>query len=244
MANVENAAMLENGSNKGNKQEILDFVQYVKNRIKFVIIPMLIAAMLAGIYSYIIATPKYEATAQLYVVNSKDSAINLSDLQIGSYLTSDYQWIFKTWEVNQQVINNLQLPYSMREMQRRLTVENPANTRILLITFACENAKMAAAVANEYAEVASQYISDYMLTSKPSQISTALEPLAPASPKKMLIMAVSMFLTGFIAVWCLFVAFLLDDKIKAADDISKYMGVAPLAVVPVAKNAGNLRKGR
>lgn len=191
-------------------------------------------------YVFILATPVYEATAQLYVVNSQDSVVNLSDLQIGSYLANDYQWIFKTWEVNQQVIENLHLPYTVAEIREMLTVTNPSNTRILLLTFASEDAPEAAAVANEYAAVASQYISDYMLTTRPSIISMALEPLKPARPKKLLVVSVGTLLSLVVCVWCLFVCFLYGDRLKSADDFRKHMGVEPLAIIPMenAKRTG------
>ena len=244
MTEMTGAAVPEKNTNKGTKLELFEFLFYVKNHLKFVVIPMIIVALVAAVYVSAIATPMYEATAQLYVVNSKDSAINLSDLQIGSYLTSDYQWIFKTWEVNQQVINNLNLPYSLSEMKDMLTVENPSNTRILLITFASENAREAAAVANEYAEVAGQYISDFMLTSKPTIISAALEPLNPARPKKLLTVAVATLLAGLAALWCLFVTFLMDDKVSSSSDMRKHLGAEPLAIIPLTKMSSQMRKGK
>jgi len=244
MANTTRGASAQKIAFKEGKLELLELIAYIKSHLKFLLIPTAAAIAAAVVYVYAFATPIYEATSQLYVVNSKDSAINLSDLQIGSYLTSDYQWIFKTWEVNQQVINNLNLPYSMKEMQDMLTVENPSNTRILLITFACENPREAASVANEYANVASQYISDYMLTSKPSLISTALEPLTPARPKKLLTVAVVAMLTGVISLWCLFAAFLMDDKIKTSADLRKLLGEEPLAVIPVTRFPGHMRRIR
>ena len=202
------------------------FFRYLVKRIRILVGVTLAVFLCTLVYVFAIATPIYEATAQLYVVNSQDSVVNLSDLQIGSYLASDYQWIFKTWEIN------LQLPYTVAEIKEMLTVTNPSNTRILLLTFASENPAEAAAAANEYAIVASQYISDYMLTTKPSIISVALEPLKPARPKKLLVVGVGTLLAFIACVWCLFVAYLYSDKIKTADDIKKHMGTEPLAVIP------------
>ena len=82
--------------------------------------------------SLFILTPKYEATAKLYVMSRTDSAVNISDLQIGSYLTSDYQEVFKTWEVHEQVLQNLGLDYDYEQLEEMLTVTNPcrhAHTR-------------------------------------------------------------------------------------------------------------------
>lgn len=229
----ENSRMNKTGI--ANGFDLLDFLRYLLKQIRLIIGVGSAVCLCAIIYVFFIATPIYEASAQLYVVNSQDSVVNLSDLQIGSYLANDYQWIFKTWEVNQQVIENLNLPYSVSEIREMLTVTNPSNTRILLLTFASEDAAEAAAVANEYAVVASQYISDYMLTTKPSLISTALEPLKPARPQKLLIVATSTLLSLVVCVWILFVVYLYSDKIKTADDLKKYMGTDPLAVIPVEK---------
>lgn len=230
-----NIASSTENSRQKMKLELWDFFFYIKNRVRFIALTMLLALICTLVYVVGIAQPVYEATAQLYVVNSKNAAINLSDLQIGSYLTSDYQWIFQTWEVNQQVIDNLSLPYTVAEMKKMLTVENPSNTRILMITFESPKAEEVAAVANEYAKVAGQYISDYMLTSDPSIISVALDPSKPVRPKKALTIAVVTLLVGLFDLWGLFIKFLTDDKIKTAADIRKYFGTEPLAIIPVTK---------
>ena len=48
-------------------------------------------AIVMGVVIFFFITPQYEATSKLYILNSNDSAINLSDLQIGAYLTKDYK---------------------------------------------------------------------------------------------------------------------------------------------------------
>lgn len=232
---MEHDASVHNKMNNINGFDLPEFFRYLAKRIKYLLGVAFTFFVCTVIYVFIIATPIYEATAQLYVVNSQDSVVNLSDLQIGSYLASDYQWIFKTWEVNQQVIENLNLPYTVEEIKEMLTVTNPSNTRILLLTFASEDAAEAAAVANEYANIASQYISDYMLTAKPSIISIALEPLKPARPKKLLVVSVVTLLSVVVGVWIMFIVFLYSDKIKTAEDLKKYIGMEPIAVVPLEK---------
>lgn len=228
----------------GRKMELTEFIRFLKRKIAYVLIPTMIITVMVVVYVFFIAHPVFEATAQLYVVNSQDSVINLSDLQIGSYLTSDYQWIFRTWEVNQQVINQLHLPYTVEEIQKKLTVKNPNNTRILTITFESTSAKEAAEVANTYADVASKYISDYMLTNKPSIISIALEPIKPSKPKKVLLIGFSFAIALSVSLCCVFIACLLDDKISTADDIKKHMGMEPMAILPLQQKRQNKREGK
>ena len=226
---------MEQKNQERQSLDVLGFLKYLFQKKRILVIVALAALILSTVYVFLIATPIYEATSQIYMVNSQDSVINLSDLQIGSYLTSDYQWMFQTWEVNQTVINNLKLPYSVKQMKDKLTVKNPSNTRVLTITFASKNAKEAALVANEYATVVSQYISDAMLTSKPTTISVALEPLAPARPRKLLVIGITTALACVAAAWILFIVYLYDDKVKDASDLRKYMNADPLTVIPYSE---------
>ena len=56
-------------------------------------------AIVVGVYTLCFVTPMYQATSTIYVLSRKDSAINMSDLQIGTALTNDYIKVFDMWEV-------------------------------------------------------------------------------------------------------------------------------------------------
>ena len=200
---------------------------------KLIVCLALVFALAVGVYTVYFVTPMYEATATIYVLNRSDSAINMSDLQIGTALTSDYIKVFKMWEVHEEVISNLGLPYSYSQMKGSLTVTNETNTRMLDITFKSASAEEAAAVANEYAKVASQYIADTMATDKPNIMSVALVPANPVSPNKTKNVMMG-FLAGLVlACGIITVQMLLDDKYKTAEDIRRYTGLPTLAMVPV-----------
>ena len=223
----------EKNFSKEMNLDLFEFLFYVKNHLKFVVIPVAAAVLAAALYVFALATPVYEATSQLYVVNSKDSAINLSDLQIGSYLTSDYQEIFTLWEVHEMVLTNLELDYTYDQLDDMVKVSNPSNTRMLDITVSSQNAQEAAAMANEYATVAQRYISDMMRTDAPSLVSQALVPEKPVSPRKTLNLVLGLFAGTMLSVCVLAAQFILDDKIKTAADVTRYLDVPTLAVIPV-----------
>lgn len=224
--------------------DLLDFFHYLTRRVKYVVLAVVLGVIVMAVYAFVLATPMYEATAQIYVVNSQDSVVNLSDLQIGSYLTSDYQLVFDTWEVNQQVIRNLNLPYTLEEMENLLKVSNPSDTRALFITVTTPDPREAALIANEYANVARQYISDVMLTEVPSTLSVALEPENPVSPNKPLLLIVGFMLGIVLSVGILFVVYILDDKIKTSTDVLKYTGMMPLAIIPLAEKENDRKNSR
>lgn len=213
--------------------DLVEFAFRLLSNWKLIVCLSLALAVMAGAYSMFFVTPMYEATSTIYVLNRSDSAINLSDLQLGTYLTQDYIKVFDMWEVHEQVITNLDLPYSYKQISRMLTIENTPNTRMLDLTVSSPNPQEAAAAANEYAKVASQFIAETMATEKPSIMSVALVPVNPVSPNKTLYVALGLMLGFAISCGYTFVMMMADDKYKTAEEIRKYTGLTTLAVVPV-----------
>lgn len=211
---------------------------------KLIVCLTLIGALIAGVYTSGFVTPLYEATSTIYVLNRSDSAINFSDLQLGNALTQDYIKVFQMWEVHEEVISNLNLPYTYSQMRDMLSIKNDANTRMLDITVTSASPEEAAAISNEYAKVASEYIADTMATDKPNIMSVALVPANPVSPSITRNILLGFILGGIIACAYVVAAFLMDDKFRTAEDIRKYTGLNTLAVVPIESYDGIKQNAR
>lgn len=217
--------------------DLIELVQQFARHIRLILLLTVLGALLSAAYTFWMVKPIYESTAKMYILNSSGSIVNLSDLQIGSYLANDYMEFFKTREVHQTVASNLGLHYSVSQMQSMLTVENPKDTRMLYITVKSPDPKEAAAMANEYAAVAIKYIASTMATEEPNMMSTAIEAKAPSSPSKTKNIAIGLVLGLLLALGWITVRFLLDDKVKTVDDIRKYTALSVLAVVPAYQAA-------
>ena len=192
-------------------------------------------ALIAAIGVLFFVTPKYQASSTIYVISRKDSAINISDLQIGTALTDDYIQVFHMWEVQEKVISNLDLPYTYSQLDGMLSVTNASNTRMLKIAVTSESAQEAADIANEYAKVVRDYIAQKMATDKPSIMSTALVPTVPVSPNKTRSVLLGALLGLVASAGVVAMMTLLDDTYKTADDIKKYTGLVTMAVIPLEK---------
>lgn len=227
------------GATAGDTIDLIELMYRLLGRWKLIVCLALVFAVAAGVYTIFFVTPMYEATSTIYVLSRSDSAINMADLQIGTALTSDYIKVFKMWEVHEEVISNLNLPYTYTEMRSMLSVVNESDTRMLDITFTSSSAEEAAAVANEYAKVASQYIADTMATDKPNMMSVALVPSNPVSPNKTKNIMLGFMLGAILACGIVTVQMLMDDKYKTAEDIRKYTGLVTLAVVPIEDMDGS-----
>ena len=223
-----------------NRPDSIDLVELMYRLLakwKLIACLAVVFAIVAGVYTFFFITPMYQATSTIYVVSRRDSAINMSDLQIGSALTEDYIKVFKMWEVHEEVISNLNLPYTYTEIKKMLAVTNDAGTRMLDIAFTSPSAEEAAAVANEYAKVGSQYIMDTMSTDKPNIMSVALVPSNPVSPNRTKNILLGFLLGLMSACGYVTVQMIMDDKYKTAEDIRRYTGMATLAVIPLETKA-------
>lgn len=212
--------------------DILELIYWLVDHARRILAAAVLGALIMALYSFVLAKPVYSATSTIYVLSSSDSAINLSDLQIGSYLTADYQRVFDTWEVQEMVLQRLGLDYSYAEMQDMLEVSNPANTRMLNITVSSRDPQEAADMANAYAAVASEYISATMKTDAPTLMSQALLPEKPVSPRKKLNLLLGAAGGACLMILILMVQYLLDDKLKTADELSRYLDLPVLSVIP------------
>lgn len=228
-----NTATFTQPTNMNNRIDLMELIYRLLASWKLIVSLALVLAIVSGVYTVFFVTPMYEATSTIYVLNRSDSAINFSDLQLGTALTQDYIKVFKMWEVHEQVISNLNLPYTYSEMRSMLTITNDSDTRMLDITITSPDANEAAAIANEYAKVASQYIADTMSTDKPNIMSVALVPANPVSPNKTRNILLGFMLGAILACGYVTIGLLLDDKYKTAEDIRRYTGLTTLAVVPV-----------
>lgn len=177
-------------------------------------------------------TTTYTATSKLYIVDTSSGSLNIANLQLGTVLTLDYQEVFKTWEVHEMVIEDLQLPYTYEQMQSLITISNPEDTRILYITVRYPDAKMAADIANAYAKAAKTFIINTMRGEEPSDFSIALEPSIGYRVSKSSRMVMGFMLGSVMAVGLITLLFVLDNRPRSPEQIQQYGGIPTLAVFP------------
>ena len=106
---------------------------------KWIFVALILAGGIGFSVSYFLMTPKYESTAKLYVLSKSTSITSLADIQTGTSLTNDYMVVVKDRPVIDQVIKNLGLNETYASLQRKVSLNNPTNSRILEITVTDEN---------------------------------------------------------------------------------------------------------
>ena len=108
---------IENKNDGELEIDLVELMYRMIEKMRYIIAAAILGAVILGLVTTLLIKPKYTATSKLYVLNSKDSAINLSDLQIGNYLASDYKEVFKNRLVHDRVIDALNLDYDTGRLQ-------------------------------------------------------------------------------------------------------------------------------
>lgn len=215
--------------------DLVELFYYVLTKIHFIVLGALICAVLAGMYASANTVPIYSATSKLYIIGQTGTSI-IADLEIGSYLTMDYQEVFRTWEVHQMVNEALGTDYSYSMLQGMVSVENPEDTAVLYITVRNPDAQMAADMANAYADAAKRFITETMGTDEPSTFSIALVPSVASSISVTRYVIMGVLLGTVLVLGVLVVLFLTDNRPKSPDDLMECAGIPTLAVLPKNPN--------
>ena len=213
--------------------DLVDLFYYFISKIGYIIAGLLIGGVLAGIVTYFFITPMYTGQAKLYMVSSsKDSVVDISDLNIGTSLSSDYEQLVKTRPVLEAVIDELGLEYNYEELLEMLEVSTISNTRILVLKVTSPDPKEARDITNAIANEAVTRLPAVMDTPEPHIAEEAIIPEKKSSPsysKNMLICA----LVGMLLVMgVLTLIYIMDDTLDTSEDVEKAFGIAPLTVVP------------
>ena len=78
--------------------DLMGLLYYYKSKLIIIILVFLIGSVAAGFGTYYFITPKYTATSKLYMVSaSNDSIVDLTDLNLGTSLSSDYEELKKNF---------------------------------------------------------------------------------------------------------------------------------------------------
>ena len=225
--------LLQEQDNGETTIDLVDLFYALFRKLHYIVLSVLIGALILNASSYFLIKPTYQSTAKMYVVSaSSDSVVDLSDINVGSSLTLDYEELVLGYPVLSKVIENLDLNMGVGELKNKISIENPEDTRILNITATTTEPRLSMKIANEVMDVSIKYLPDTMSTNAPNVAERARlqeTKVAPNYGKYTLIGA----LLGFLLSCGVIIArHLMDDTIHTADDMEKYFGIAPLTVVP------------
>jgi capsular polysaccharide biosynthesis protein len=185
----------------------------------------------------------------MYIVSaSDDSVVDLTDLNIGTSLTADYEELMYSYPVLDQIIEKLNLDMDYTELAKLIDISNPSNTRVLQITATTTDAELSRNIANAMVSVAIDYLPRTMGTEEPNIAQEARIAQQKSGPSYLKYTIMGFLLGALLCCAYIICRHLLDDTVRTAEDMEKYFGIVPLTVIPdiesLEQNKSRKKAGR
>jgi capsular polysaccharide biosynthesis protein len=229
---------------KMEELDIIELLYAIKNKVKYIIITVVIFAMLGLIYSKFLVTPMYKSSTTFVLSKSKESstqsetssssteAITQSDISLNSKLVSTYSEIIKSKTIAKEVIDSLGLDMSISEFKSNISVTSKDDTELIEITVSNSDPKLSADIANSLAEVFREKVNEIYKIDNLSVIDIAEPESTPyniGTVKNIILFA----LVGLvISCGAIFVIVYFDDTIKDEKDVEALLNVPVIASIP------------
>ncbi len=212
--------------------DLLELLREFRRRIWIILGVIVLFGGVAGAFSKFVLTPQFKSTAMVYILSKETTLTSLADLQIGSQLTKDYKIIVTSRRVLNQVIDEMELGLTYKDLKEKVTIDNPQDTRILSISVEDPDPNMAKMIADKIATVSSDYIGDIMEMVPPKLIEEGEVPILKSSPSNAKNALIGGLLGAVLICGLITVQVVMNDTIRTEEDVTKYLGLSVLASVP------------
>ena len=225
--------------------DLIDLLSYLKRKAWMILLGLIIGVLISGVYTFKIVNPMYAASSMIYMRGAGNTITSIQDLQIGAELTNDYEVIFTSRPILEEVIKELDLDMTYRDLQSRIELSNPADTRILRVELKDEDPKRASEIVNTLVQVGMDSVKE-IDAKEPYLIEEAVADTEPVSPSKAKNLAMGALAGAFLVGAVLVVRYIVNDQICGEDDVIKALGVPVFCSIPEngSMSYKDLRKNR
>ena len=218
---------------------LLELIEGIKRRIKWIILFMILGGLLAFGASKFLIRPQYEASTTMIIGKPKDydktENIKYDQVMLNQKLVSTYSEIIKSRGIAEQVIKNLQLDFDLEKYQSKVEVEPVKDTELISVKVRDNIPQRAMDIANETAEIFQNDIKTIMQIDNVKILDEAVLPQKPSSPKIKRNTArgalLGLFISSFMAVFIE----INDTRIKSAEELQEKFNIPVLGVIPEIK---------
>ncbi|ANE46399.1 lipopolysaccharide biosynthesis protein [Paenibacillus swuensis] len=219
--------------------ELKDYVNTLKRRLWLIVAIVLITTIAAGLYSYMMIKPTYEASTKL-IVNLREDSSMLGQTKLEERINSNmklvdtYKEIIKTPAILDKVTAKYpQLETSVAQLNKKISVSSVNATQIMTVKVRDTSYEKAADTANAISVVFKEQIPSIMKIDNVMILNYATTEgvPVPVAPNKILNIIVAFVLSLILSVGLAFALELLDDTFKTERDVERFLGLNTLAVV-------------
>lgn len=216
---------------------ISEFIKYYFSLIVIVILFIILGAVGSWYYTDYVQVPMYKSQTSLVLTRAGDStgSITQNDISLNKNLVATYREIIKSRRILSNVISNLNLDITEKELSDKVSVTSSNDTELIIISVVDKDSKLARDIANEIAKVFKEEITTIYNIENISIVDVAIKAKDAynVNPLKQYVIGVgSGFLIGSLIIT---IMFYFDDSIKKPEDIEEKVGLSVLSTVPKYK---------
>lgn len=221
--------------------DLLELFSYFVEKIGVILITIIICLLCGLGYTLFLKEPMYKSDVNVIVVNkeSGNAATLQNELTANQKLAATYRELVESRRVLNQVIKNLDLEYSVKELQEMITVENVNETAIIKITITSKDSLEAMEIANETAKIFEKEIVDIYNLENVSIVDRAELAKEPYNINFVKDVVIYIGVALVLSCGLIFVVYYFDNTIKSVDQVEKLLGVPVIGAVPIAGKKGN-----
>lgn len=229
-------------------EETLD-LGYLFTILKKHIVMIVIAGILCGVLGFsatsLLIPKKYESHALLYVENSQQNSesVNINDINAAQKLVNTCQILFKSGTILDNLIANLDLPYTKDALNGMITASSVNGTEVMKLTVECGNPQEAHQIVNELVELSKQEFSRVIKSGSIEVIDYGEVNTTPSSPNVLLVTLAAVVAGVALAYIFALVNDMLDVAIKPDDNIAQLYDVPLFAEINDFESASNTKYG-
>ena len=205
----------------------------LKKHLAVVILAGIIGAAAAFVISNFFIEKKYTSEAMLYVENNQQStdAVNVNDITAAQKLVNTCQIIFKSSTVMEQLITNLDLPYTKDELSGMITAESVNNTEVMSLVVECGDPREAEIIVNELVNIANDEFARIIKSGSLEVVDYGEVDTEPSFPNVPMITVAGLLLGMVIVYIIVFLIDIFDVVVKREDDIAKIYNIPVFAEI-------------
>ena len=200
---------------------------------------ILVAALVGGglfAYKYTTYEERYSSTSTVLAFSGSSGNLSFNDYQLAEQSLGDFEEIFKSRKVLDQVIHDLDLysryKMSYKTLRSMLSVSQRTDTHVLSVTITSHDHLLSKEIVDAVCNIAVQQIPALTGAKTVAVLDEGTTEIYPSNSVDIKLPIAGAVVAGVLVFAIAYAVMVSNDKISTPEDIEKYLHLSVLGFVP------------
>lgn len=217
--------------------DLKELFAILRKRIKIIVAITLVSTIIAGILSFLVIKPTYEATLSVFIGKTSDAkedrvSYDNSDIMMYQKLVKTYAKIATSSDVAEKTAAEVNKSLTGKDIEDMVKVTPQQDTQILDIKVQSKDPNEAKEIVEKLTTIFIAKAEKVIPNGNVQILDKAKVPENPVKPNKKLNVAIAFFLGLMVSVGIVFVMEYMDNTLKTQEDVEKYLEIPVLGMIP------------